>query len=353
MIITRTHTLDLLLDTIALVVVDGCSPITIATTLRIALPMSKFNIPIGMYTSDDDEEFNNHVLKEDAGLELGYVEPYVAAKETLWLVPGIDNIVRGALKRMAKAFAYNSAYFLKVILDLQVTYLGLNPAPAPDTVLDRNLVLRIAEIMAGRMARRDRDNNSPSRELQLRTLVSALTLLYQIKIEKLEDYTYAKLLKDVSERDSDNQTKFEEGRRNCGRPGNGDVEFLVRYACDLIRCLPSDLPNFNGPNSQAMNVHFLFAAGFIVSHLVFELFFLSVNFSSTLRTNLMVKQLLRPLIKYSLELELLRQNGIKICVISMKVPLGRFHSIIRRFQKALHEYPSTLVIWQLKSPGQL
>lgn len=241
-------------------------------TLRIALPASEFNIPIGMYTSDDGEEFNNHVLKEDAGLELGYVEPYVSAKETLWLVPGIDNIVRGALRRMAKAFAYNSVYFLKVILDLQVTYLGLNPAPAPDTVLNRNLVLRIAEVMAGRMARRDRDNNSPSRELQLRTLVSALSLLYQIKIEKLEDYTYAKLLKDVSERDSDNQAKFEEGRGNHGKPSNGDVEFLVRYACDLIRCLPSDLPNFNDSNSQAINIHFLFAAGFIVSRSVLDFF---------------------------------------------------------------------------------
>lgn len=242
-------------------------------TLRIALPASELNIPIEICPSDDGEEFNNHVLGEDAGLELEYIEPYVAAKETLWLVPGINNIVRSALRRMEKAFAYNSAYFLKVILDLQVIYLGLSPAPAPDTVLDRKLVLRIAEIMAGRMARKDRDNNSPSRELQLRTLVSALSLLYQIKIGKLEDYTYAKLLKDVSERDSDNQTKFEEGRGNYRRPSNGDVEFLVRYACDLIRCLPSDLPNFNDSNSQAMNVHFLFAAGFIVSYLVSGLFF--------------------------------------------------------------------------------
>lgn len=235
-------------------------------TLRIALLASEFSIPIEMYAGDDGEEFNNHVLREDAGLEREYVEPYVTAKETLWLIPGIDNIVRSALRRMEKAFAYNSVYFLKVVLDLQVTYLGLNPAPAPDTVLDTNLVLRIAEIMAGRMARRDRDNNSPSRELQLRTLVSALSLLYQIRIEKLEDYTYAKLLKDVSERDSDNRTKFEEG--NDGRPSNGDVEFLVRYACDLIRCLPSNLPNFSDSNSQAMNVHLLFAAGFIVSHSV-------------------------------------------------------------------------------------
>lgn len=264
--ISRPHLLDFFpLNTI---VSDGHPPITIVTmTLRTTSPESEFNIPIEMYASEDGEP-NNHVRREDAGLELEYVEPSVTAKTTLWLVPGIDNIVRSALRRMEKAFAYNSAYFLKVILDLQVTYLGLNPAPAPDTILDRNLVLRIAEVMAGRMARRDRDNNSPSRELQLRTLVSALSLLYQIKIEKLEDYTYATLLKDVSERDSDHQTKFEEfeGKGNYGKPSNGDVEFLVRYACDLIRCLPSDIPNFNDSNSQAMNVHFLFATGFIVSH---------------------------------------------------------------------------------------
>lgn len=248
------------------IVSDGHPPITIATmTPRITSPESELNIHIEIYASEDEEP-NNHVLREDAGLELEYVEPSVTAKATLWLVPGIDNIVRSALRRMEKAFAYNSAYFLKVILDLQVTYLGLNPAPAPDTILDRSLVLRIAEIMAGRMTRRDRDINSPSRELQLRTLVSALSLLYQIKIEKLEDYTYAKLLKDVSERDSDHQTKFEEEEGNYGKPSNGDVEFLVRYACDLIRCLPSDIPNFNDSNLQAMNVHFLFAAGFIVSH---------------------------------------------------------------------------------------
>lgn len=260
-------------------------------SLRIALSASEFNIPIEMYASDDGEELNNHVLREDAGSEPEYVEPYVMAKETLWLIPGIDNIVRSALKRMEKAFAYNSVYFLKVILDLQVTYLGLSPAPAADTVLDTSLVLRIAEIMAGRMARRDRDNNSPSRELQLRTLVSALSLLYQIRIEKLEDYTYAKLLKDVSERDSDNKTRFEEGRGNDGKPSNGDVEFLVRYACDLIRCLPSDLPNFNDSNSQAMNVHFLFAAGFIVSRLVYVFCLFSpicTNLHPTLRINLMV-----------------------------------------------------------------
>lgn len=245
-------------------------------TLRITPPESEFNIPTEMYASEDGEP-NNHVLREDAGLELDYVEPSVTAKATLWLVPGIDDIVRGALRRMEKAFAYNSAYFLKVILDLQITYLGLNPAPAPDTILDRNLVLRIAEIMAGRMARRDRDNNSPSRELQLRTLVSALSLLYQIKIEKLKDYTYAKLLKDVSERDSDHQTNFEEGKGNYGKPSNGDVEFLVRYACDLIRCLPSDIPNFNDSNSQAMNVHFLFAAGFIVSHSAPTFFFFNAK----------------------------------------------------------------------------
>lgn len=231
-------------------------------TLTITVPAKESDRPIEMYASEDGEEFNNHVLKENAGSEAECVEPYDTAKESLWLVPGIDRIVQNALKRMEKAFAYNSVYFLKVILDLQVTYLGLNSAPPPDTLLNTNLVLRIAEMMAGRMARKDKDNNSPSRELQLRTLVSALSLLYQVRIEKLENDTYAKLLKDISERDTDNQARFEEG--NDGKPHSGDIEFLVRYACDLIRCLPSDLPSFSDMNSHT--IHFLFAAGFIVSH---------------------------------------------------------------------------------------
>lgn len=234
---------------------------TTTMTLTITVPLIESDRPIEMYASDDgDEFFDNNVLKEDAGFDVEFIEPYVTAKETLWLVPGIDYIVKNVLKRMEKSFAYNSVYFLKVILDLQVTYLGLNSSPPPDTLLDTSLVLRIAELMAGRMARKDKDSTSPSRELQLRTLVSALSLLYQVRIEKIENETYAKLLKDISERDADNRARFEAGEDD-ERPNSGDIGFLVRYACDLIRCFPSDIPSFNDLNKPT--IHFLFAAGFI------------------------------------------------------------------------------------------
>lgn len=238
-------------------------------TLTITIPTTESERPIEMCPSDDgDDVFDNNVLREDAGLDIEFIEPYVTAKEALWLVPGIDYIVQNTLRRMEKSFAYNSVYFLKVILDLQVTYLGLDSAPPPDTLLDTKLVLRIAELMAGRMAQKDKDNASLSRELQLRTLVSALSLLYQVRprIEKIENETYAKLLKDISERDTDNRARFEAG--DDEKRNSGDIEFLVRYACDLIRCLPSDIPSFNDLNTPT--IHFLFAAGFIVSYFVFS-----------------------------------------------------------------------------------
>ncbi|CUS10604.1 unnamed protein product [Tuber aestivum] len=229
--------------------------------LAIAVPpASEGDGPIEMYASDD--EFNSNVLREDgAGSDSAQLDLFAAAKKMLWMHPGINGVVRNALSRMKKAFAYNSVFFLKVILDLQATYHSLPQPPSfPDDVyLDIDLVLRIAEVLAGRMVRKDKDGVSPSRELQLRTLVSALSLLYQLRIGKLDNSAYAKLLKDISERDYDNRARYTEDSGEW--VSNGDVEFLVRYACDLIRCMPSELPKFTEMNSQA--IHFLFAAGYI------------------------------------------------------------------------------------------
>ncbi|KAG0635106.1 hypothetical protein HOY80DRAFT_475702 [Tuber brumale] len=232
-------------------------PGTMFLTLAVP-PASEGDGPIEMHASDD--EFNGNVLREDgAGSNSAQLDLFVIAKEMLWLLPGINGVVRNALNRMKKAFAYNSVFFLKVILDLQATYYSLSqPLPA-DVFLEIDLVLKIAEVLAGRMVRKDKDGISPSRELQLRTLVSALSLLYQLRIGKLDNSAYAKLLKDISERDYDNQAKYTEDFGE--RVSNGDVEFLVRYACDLIRCMPSELPKFAEMNSQA--IHFLFAAGYI------------------------------------------------------------------------------------------
>lgn len=189
----------------------------------------------------------------------GYVDPFIAVKEMMWMLPGINEIVIDILNRMEKAFAYNSVYFLKVILDLQALYLPMRPPPESETMLDATLVLRIARVLSGRLARKNNDRASLSRELQLRTLISALSLLYQLSVGKLNSDSFAKLLRDVTEREAD----LEASRASDKGFGAGENEFLTRYACDLIRCLPSDLSGYRGCNREA--IHFLFAAGFIVS----------------------------------------------------------------------------------------
>ncbi|KAF8537063.1 hypothetical protein BDD12DRAFT_888648 [Trichophaea hybrida] len=189
----------------------------------------------------------------------GYVDPFIAVQEMLWLLPGINDIVSNTLDRMEKAFAYNSVYFLKVILDLQVLYIPTKPTLPPEAILDENHILRIAGVLSGRLTRKESDSASPSRELQLRTLISALSLLYQLKVEGLNSDVYAKLLRDVTKRDAENEAKQANGGPDSFR--TGENEFLTRYACDLIRGLPSDLPTFKDLNQEA--IHFIFAAGFV------------------------------------------------------------------------------------------
>jgi hypothetical protein len=192
-----------------------------------------------------------------------YVDPFIAVKDMLWLLPDIDDIVKNTLERLGKAFAYNSVYFLKVILDLQVIYLPMKPPPPPEAMLDLTLVLKIASVLSGRLTRKENDGTSLSRELQLRTFISALSLLYLLDGGnlKLNSDTYAKLLRDITERDADNVARH--ARNGADSFKTGENEYLTRYACDLVRCLPNDLPPvFKELNQEA--IHFIFAAGFIV-----------------------------------------------------------------------------------------
>lgn len=190
-----------------------------------------------------------------------YEDPYLSVRDALWFHTGINDLVGIALYKMERAFAYNSVFFLKAALDLQLHYLALELSLSSSVKLNISYVERIAEILAVRLARREKDNNSPSRELQLRTLVSALSILSKQR-RKLKNETYTILLDRLSERDYENATRYiKEGMSPAF--GSGDCEFVVRYACDLVRGMPNDfgLRQFEGFGSQA--VHFMFAEGLV------------------------------------------------------------------------------------------
>lgn len=198
-----------------------------------------------------------------------YEDPYLSVWDALWFHTGINDLVRIALYKMERAFAYNSVFFLKAALDLQLHYLALGLSISLSVQLDISYVERIAEILAVRLARREKDNNSPSRELQLRTLVSALSILSKQK-RKLKDEAYTTLLDRLSERDHENNVRYISEEMlpafSGGDPPDygGDCEFMIRYACDLVRGMPNDfgLHQFEGFGSQA--VHFMFAEGLVV-----------------------------------------------------------------------------------------
>ena len=186
-------------------------------------------------------------------------DPFLSVRDALWFHTSINDLVRIALEKMDKAFAYNSVFFLKAVLDLQVQYLALQPPPPAKVKLEFIHVQRIADILSVRLARREKDGSSLSRELQLRTLVSALTLLSQSKNFRLDNDAYASLLHRLSERDHDNLMRYSSAIFGCG-----DTEYLARYACDLVRCMPNDFAMYQigGFGSQA--VHFMLAAGLVV-----------------------------------------------------------------------------------------
>lgn len=228
--------------------------------LTIAVPASESDGPIEMYVSED--ETIPRQGGSQAGSDAVHLDLFGAAKEVLWMCSGINDMVKTALDRMEKAFAYNYVFFLKVALDLQTIYHSLSQQPPAGVFLETGLVLRIAKVLAERMVRKDKDGASPSRELQLRTLVSALSLLYQLRIGQLDKEVYAALLKGISERDSDTRAKCTNAAVGDSKNSNGDSEFLVRHARDLIRRMSNDLPNFPRVNPQV--THYLFAAGYIV-----------------------------------------------------------------------------------------
>lgn len=198
--------------------------------------------------------------------EPAHIDPYLAVRKMLWMLPDINDLVESAVERIQRVCAYNSVYFLKVVLDLQWTYLSLQPSPPEEVMLEKKHVMKIADFMATRMARRETEPGSLSRELQLRTLTSALMLLHRYEIRNLDDDTYAKLLHSVSERDSENEVRFLDGDNRGEYMAEGDIEYLALYACDLIRCLPP-----NKPDSEVLAefgqpaVYFMIAAGMIVS----------------------------------------------------------------------------------------
>lgn len=201
------------------------------------------------------------------GPQPAFLDPYLAVRDMLWLLPGINDLVRNAVERIPRICAYNSVYFLKVVLDLQSTYLSLQPLPPDDRILEKQYVVKIADLMATRIARKGTELGSLSRELQLRTLTSALTLLHHHNVTNLDNDTYARLLNCVLDPDSEFEYRyhhFEPGSFMC----EGDIEYLVRYACDLIRRMPpspedSEILQPFGPSA----IHFLFATGLVVSSL--------------------------------------------------------------------------------------
>ncbi|TGZ77158.1 hypothetical protein EX30DRAFT_374885 [Ascodesmis nigricans] len=196
-----------------------------------------------------------------------YIDPLITTEEMLWARPNIGEFVEATLDRMGRAFAYNSVYVLKVVMDLQLTYRNITKslkAQFPESAfLSLELVLRTATVLSHRLTRKQTDNASLSRELQLRTLISTLTLIItdtKASPRMLPCETYAQLLRDISESDADNQALYAEDGDNAIKLG--DNEYLTRYACDLVRSLPVDMP----PPSPDVNqevIHFLFATGFI------------------------------------------------------------------------------------------
>jgi hypothetical protein len=190
-----------------------------------------------------------------------YLPPFLAVQEALFLLPSINEIVKNTLERLELAFAYNSVFFLKIILDLQVLYIPLEAEVPKEAVLDVQHVLEIAAILASRLTRKESDSSSPSRELQLRCLISALTLIYRRGVKTVDDFRWSQLLMDITKRDAENERGRIRGEEETLR--RGEQEFLTRYACDLVRGLPSGRPKGKEVTQEA--IHFIFAAGFIVS----------------------------------------------------------------------------------------
>ncbi|KAF8460629.1 hypothetical protein BDZ91DRAFT_738835 [Kalaharituber pfeilii] len=221
------------------------------------------------YDLAEENMRNGHDITEPEGLHSIISEcpeicedPFLSAKDALWFHTGINELVRIALEKMKKAFAYNSVFFLRAVLELQIQYLALKPFPPAAVILEIQYIQRIADIMSKRLARREKASSDLSRELQLRTLVAAISLLSQYPNFKINNDSYASLLNYVSARDYEDHVRYlTEGCWNT--LGNGDCEFLVRYACDLVRCMPNDFAMFHICGFGPPAVHFMLAAGLV------------------------------------------------------------------------------------------
>lgn len=261
------------------------------------------------------------LLKSPARITRDYIDPLIAVEETLWLREDVGQLVESTLDRMGRAFAYNSVYMLKVVLDLQSVYRLLRP-PVPESKLLRlDLILKTAEVLSHRLTRKKKDNTALSRELQLRTLISALTLVSRLSTQKLACETYAQLLRDISETDADNGAIYMNEGEDAIKVG--DNEYLTRYACDISRGFPTDMPSsFSEMNQEA--IHWLFAAGFIVSYSSaissVEIYLLTF---SAFRTNLKLVHLARQLMSSFLGSHQSRHHGIRTSATCTRVPSAR------------------------------
>lgn len=213
--------------------------------------------------TSNDQPANNHTVDHqlDHFEQLPQTDSEIL-RDLLWFLPGINELVESALGRMERACAYNSVYFLKVVLEMQWAYHHLPEGRTPPSMLlDARHINRIVVLMSARMSRKERETGSLSRELQLRTLVLALTLVNHLSEGNLDNDTYALYIKDLSEKDAEYDYAFHNGttrRVGCG----GDNEYLLRYAADLVRCKKPD--EFETMNPQMFR-HYMLASGLIVS----------------------------------------------------------------------------------------
>ena len=188
-------------------------------------------------------------------------DPIAGVIDQLWLHRGINKLVQYALDKMERAFAYNSVFFLKTVLDLQAVYLMLNAPPPSETILNRKHVVKIAEIMTSRLPRKDKDGSSLSKELQVRTLVSALYLMNQSEDHTLDSDSCARFLKQIAEKDYSNWLE----QCDNARSGTATWSWLIRYACDLVRTSPGTAAIHQMESFGSQAVHYMLAIGLVVS----------------------------------------------------------------------------------------
>lgn len=172
---------------------------------------------------------------------------------------------------MEENFSYPSAWLMMQIMDLQIIY-QLSKSPlaggTPDKttrfkvskscILWSTLVTKCALVFSRQHVL---NHIAPmcwlEREIQLRVLVSSLSLLHLFE----PNCTGPRLTNDTADLLKDNIMKLWRDLQNGGGTAaeKGDCEFLVRYAVNLLGNLPGDESTSAAVASRVTN--FLFAAG--------------------------------------------------------------------------------------------